>query len=129
MSRHRWALGLLLLSPPSWGGSPTPVPVGSQFQINSYTQSIQSNPAVAKENDGDFVVVWQSFGSGGDDASNERIPGGGGAAGGRGGGGGRAFSGHPLTHGVRAPPPRQQGFGGGLRGCLAELRLVGRRHL
>ncbi len=75
MRRHRWALGLLLLSPPSWGGSSTPVPVGGQFQINSYTQSIQSKPAVAKENDGDFVVVWQSFGSGGGDTSFESIQG------------------------------------------------------
>ncbi len=45
------------------------VPVGSQFQVNSYTDSFQSRPDVAALDDGTFVVVWQSDGSFGDDDS------------------------------------------------------------
>ena len=35
-------------------------PVGSEFQVNSYTTNAQSNPAVAADGPGNFVVVWQS---------------------------------------------------------------------
>ena len=38
--------------------------VGSQFQVNSYTTDKQSLPTVALDMDADFVVVWQSEGSG-----------------------------------------------------------------
>jgi hypothetical protein len=38
-------------------------PLADQFQINSYTTGNQNDPAVAMNSDGDFVVVWQSFGS------------------------------------------------------------------
>jgi hypothetical protein len=38
-------------------------PVGSDFQVNSYTTSTQAVPAVAFEPDGDFLVVWESFGT------------------------------------------------------------------
>ena len=75
MNLQRWALGILLLSSPSWGGASLPVPVGGQFQINAYTQSIQTRPAISNEYDGDFVVVWQSFGSSGGDSSMESIQG------------------------------------------------------
>ncbi len=34
--------------------------VASEFQINAHTLSFQSNPSVAADPDGDFVVVWQS---------------------------------------------------------------------
>jgi hypothetical protein len=50
-------------------------PQGSQFQINSYTTNSQRNPAVTLDSDGDFVVVWQSNGSGGDDANGYSIQG------------------------------------------------------
>ena len=33
---------------------------GSEFQVNSFTLYYQSSPAVASEDNGDFVVVWQS---------------------------------------------------------------------
>ena len=36
------------------------LPVGSEFQVNTYTTSGQSGPAMATDADGDFVVVWRS---------------------------------------------------------------------
>jgi len=36
-------------------------PVGSEFQVNSYTTSYQGRPALAAGASGNFVVVWQSF--------------------------------------------------------------------
>lgn len=38
----------------------TPVPNGSEFQVNTYTEDYQSIPRVAMDSDGDFVVVWHS---------------------------------------------------------------------
>jgi hypothetical protein len=38
-------------------------PLGSDFQVNTYTTSSQRLPAVAVEPDGDFLVVWESFGT------------------------------------------------------------------
>jgi hypothetical protein len=35
-------------------------PLGVEFQVNQRTLGDQSNPAVARDADGDFVVVWQS---------------------------------------------------------------------
>jgi len=37
------------------------VPRGSEFRINSHTPGVQTNPAVASDADGNFVVVWQSI--------------------------------------------------------------------
>lgn len=34
---------------------------GSEFQVNTYTTSVQGKPSVAMDSDGDFVVVWQSY--------------------------------------------------------------------
>jgi len=42
--------------------------VGEDFQVNTYTSSYQVEPDVAIRPDGDFVVVWYSDGSPGDDA-------------------------------------------------------------
>ena len=36
-------------------------PVGSEFQVNTYTFNEQTSPSVAMDADGDFVVAWQSF--------------------------------------------------------------------
>ncbi|MCP3961492.1 MAG: ricin-type beta-trefoil lectin domain protein, partial [bacterium] len=44
-------------------------PVGSEFQVNSYTTFGQLNPSVAALTDGGFVAVWKSFGSSGSDSS------------------------------------------------------------
>ncbi len=40
---------------------------GPQFQVNSYTTGNQQLPSVAVDANGDFVVVWQSYGSSGSD--------------------------------------------------------------
>ena len=40
-------------------------PVGSEFQVNTYTTGRQSQPSVASAPNGDFVVVWTSHGDGG----------------------------------------------------------------
>ena len=53
-------LGLFLLAAPAWGGASPPLPVGSQFQVNTYTTNGQFSPAVSLDADGDFVVVWAS---------------------------------------------------------------------
>ncbi len=39
---------------------------GDEFQVNSYTTGWQTYPSVAMDADGDFVVVWESFGQDGD---------------------------------------------------------------
>lgn len=36
------------------------VPTGGQFQISQFTTGYQSNPSVAMDADGDFVVCWES---------------------------------------------------------------------
>ena len=36
------------------------VPIGSQFQINTYTNDDQQIPAVAMDDNGRFIVVWES---------------------------------------------------------------------
>jgi hypothetical protein len=56
-------------------GLPGRDPVGDEFQVNSYTSNDQRNPAVAMDNDGDFVVVWVSTGSYGNDSSGTSIQG------------------------------------------------------
>lgn len=42
-------------------------PIGGQFQVNAYTRKQQHQPQVAKNDQGDFVVVWKSIGSYGND--------------------------------------------------------------
>jgi hypothetical protein len=49
------------------------VPSGLQFQVNDYTTGQQQYPAVAADGQGNFVVVWQSFGSSGTDTSGWSI--------------------------------------------------------
>ncbi len=49
--------------------------MGGEFQVNAYTTSSQLNPSVAVEPQGDFVVVWTSYGSYGTDSSGESIQG------------------------------------------------------
>ena len=50
-------------------------PIGSQFQVNTYTTDWQGAPSVAVDGDGDFVVVWQSDGSAGTDISSDSVQG------------------------------------------------------
>jgi hypothetical protein len=39
--------------------------VATEFQVNTYTSGTQAYPSVAIDDDGDFVVVWSSFGQDG----------------------------------------------------------------
>jgi len=39
----------------------TGAPLGGEFRVNSYTTSVQSNPAAASDSAGNFVVAWQSY--------------------------------------------------------------------
>jgi hypothetical protein len=64
-------LSILTLGAASWGQAPTPK--GDQFQINTYTTSNQGNPSVAVDPLGNFVVVWQSTGSFGNDSLSNSI--------------------------------------------------------
>jgi hypothetical protein len=50
-------------------------PQGVQFQVNSYTSGSQDSPTVAMDIDGDFAVVWHSYGSSGSDTSDSSIQG------------------------------------------------------
>ena len=51
------------------------VPSGLQFQVNTYITQNQVAPAVASDGLGNFVVVWQSYGSSGTDASYSSVQG------------------------------------------------------
>ncbi|MFC1849161.1 hypothetical protein ACFL27_03030 [candidate division CSSED10-310 bacterium] len=48
---------------------------GSQFQVNTYTTNIQYSSAVSRNTNGDFVVVWRSYGSNYGDTSFDSIQG------------------------------------------------------
>src|SRR4051812_48545164 len=41
-------------------------PLGGEFRVNTYTTGDQSQPAVAVDADGDFIVTWTSLGQEGD---------------------------------------------------------------
>jgi hypothetical protein len=60
MYKRIWALALVLAagSPLAWGQ----VRLGSEFQVNVYTTNAQYLPAVTSDANGNFVVVWNSFG-------------------------------------------------------------------
>jgi len=49
------------------------VPVGEEFQVNTYTTDDQTNPDVAPIPTGGFVVVWDSYGSDGSDQSDSSV--------------------------------------------------------
>ena len=57
--------GTLLLLPSDGLLAQTPLPVGSEFRVNTYTNRSQYDPSVAMDSDGDFVVSWQSYGQNG----------------------------------------------------------------
>ncbi|HEY8154554.1 MAG TPA: hypothetical protein VII72_10545, partial [Myxococcota bacterium] len=48
---------------------------GAEFQVSPSTPGVQTDPSVAADADGDFVVVWQSTGSFGTDTSKQSIQG------------------------------------------------------
>jgi hypothetical protein len=51
------------------------IPLGDDQQVNTFTSSDQSRPRIACGGDGRFVVVWESEGSDGDDASSLSVQG------------------------------------------------------
>ncbi len=59
-------------------------PLGGELQVNTFTNPFLRSPAVAATGDGNFVVVWQSYGQDGSLASiqGQRFDAGGGALGG-----------------------------------------------
>ena len=61
-------LGLAAAQPAS-----AQMPVGAEFQVNSYTTGYQLNASVSELAGGGFVVAWQSYGSAGSDASDYSI--------------------------------------------------------
>jgi hypothetical protein len=42
------------------------MPVGGEFQVNTYTTGAQDSPAILGLGDGGFVVVWSGYGNGSD---------------------------------------------------------------
>jgi uncharacterized repeat protein (TIGR01451 family) len=55
-------MALTLLIPPVIALADNPLPIGPEFQVNTYTTNSQNTPSVAMDADGDFVVVWLSSG-------------------------------------------------------------------
>ena len=53
----------------AWDGTP----LSDEFQVNSYTTSMQNEPSVTTDAYGDFMVVWQSTGSPGTDVSSTSV--------------------------------------------------------
>jgi len=51
------------------------LPLGSEFQVNTYTTSYQLSPAVGPDGSGGFVVVWASYGGAGSDDDGWSIQG------------------------------------------------------
>ena len=68
-----WWIGLLgglgwILGPAlEPAGAQTPLPIGVDFQVNTYTTFQQDEAAVASFPNGEFLVVWQSEGAVADD--------------------------------------------------------------
>ncbi len=49
------------------------LPLGAEFQVNTHPTNRQYDPLVKSDADGDFVVVWESYGSFGNDHSESSI--------------------------------------------------------
>jgi len=71
---------LLLVTVPSLAlaytaSAAAPVPEGSEFHVDTYTTDRQIRPAVSSSSNGDFIVVWDSYGSAGTDTDSRSIQG------------------------------------------------------
>ena len=64
-------VGALAVSGTALGATP----LGSQFQVNTYTNNGQNRPSVSVDAVGNFVVVWQSRANAGSDTSLYSIQG------------------------------------------------------
>ena len=73
--RHAFAVLLLVAGAAPLQAGSSPLPVGPEFQVNSYTPNSQRFPAIASDADGDFVVAWQSSSSSGGDTSYSSVQG------------------------------------------------------
>ncbi len=73
MRRHEWVFIAAVMWIVSGVGLGTAR--ADDVQVNTYTTDDQLRASVALETDGDFVVVWESHGSGGTDSSLESIQG------------------------------------------------------
>lgn len=49
------------------------LPLGGEFQVNSYTLGNQNLPTVGSDGSGGFIVVWNSAGSAGSDSSGNSV--------------------------------------------------------
>jgi hypothetical protein len=58
------AIQVTLMTASVWA-SLEPVPIGNDFQVNSFVAGDQSAPVVARDSSGDFVAIWQSQGQDG----------------------------------------------------------------
>ena len=70
----RWLIVALLGAVGVAGEAIGLTPVGSEFQVNTYTTSYQVEPSVAVDAMGNFVVVWYGYGTG-SDTSNLSVQG------------------------------------------------------
>jgi hypothetical protein len=66
MPRELWALVVLCVLALTRGASAQHIPVGGEFQVNSYTEGGQLSPDVSSDASGSFVVVWDSIVQDGD---------------------------------------------------------------
>jgi len=51
------------------------IPLGSEFQVNSFAPNPQGRPAVAADGSGGLIIVWDSVNSPGSDHSGDSIQG------------------------------------------------------
>jgi hypothetical protein len=49
------------------------IPLGPEFQVNTYTTGLQAVPAIGENGNGGFVVTWLGYGSDGDDDAASSI--------------------------------------------------------
>ncbi|HVS03243.1 MAG TPA: hypothetical protein VMT16_10780, partial [Thermoanaerobaculia bacterium] len=72
---------------------------GAEFTVNTFLQHTQGNPAVAMDDSGDFVVVWESFTQDGSDHGiyGQRFAAGGGKQ-------GAEFQVHTFVEGIQIRP-------------------------
>ena len=47
--------------------------VGPEFQVNTYTTGAQQNPSVTADPSGDFIVVWDSAATSGQDGDGSGV--------------------------------------------------------
>jgi hypothetical protein len=80
----RFGLGALLACAWALSARSQPLPIGTEFQVNTYTTGFQSDPDVSADADGNFVVIWSSEYQDGDETGvfGQRFDGGGNRLGG-----------------------------------------------